>query len=151
MRELVALVLALSLVGCSDGGEVVSTSTAPSSTVSSIASTTVASTSTTAPPTFSAEDLPALALYLAAIERGVEDTELAGAAFEEPEALIETGILFCGLLDEGVAPVDVLRGWVAALSADGEVPAEDELLLGGVVLGAAVRFICPEHTESLEL
>lgn len=141
MRELVALVLALSLVGCSDGGEVVSTSTAPSSTVSS----------TTTPPTFSAEDLPALALYLAAIERGVEDTELAGAAFEEPEALIDTGILFCGLLDEGVAPVDVLRGWVAALSADGEVPAEDELLLGGVVLGAAVRFICPEHTESLEL
>lgn len=99
----------------------------------------------------SADDLPALALYLAAIERGLEDTELAGAAFEEPEALIETGILFCGLLDEGVAPVDVLRGWVAALSADGAMPAEDELLLGGVVLGASVRFICPEHTESLEL
>lgn len=148
MRELVALVLALSLVGCSDGG-VTSTSTAPSSTTSPT-STTVPPSSTTQ-PTGSTEDLPALALYLAAIERGVEGTDLEGAAFEEPEALIETGILFCGLLDEGVSPVDVLRGWVAALSAGGATPLEDELLLGGVVLGAAVRFICPEHTESLEL
>ena len=143
-----ALVLALSLVGCSDGG-VTSTSTAPSSTMSPT-STTVPPSSTTQ-PTGSTEDLPALALYLAAIERGVEGTELEGAAFEEPEALIGTGILFCGLLDEGVSPVDVLRGWVAALSAEGATPLEDELLLGGVVLGAAVRFICPEHTESLEL
>lgn len=149
MRELVALVLALSLVGCSDGG-VAPTSLVSSSVTTSTSSTTIPST-TTAPPSFSADDVPALALYLAAIERGLEDTELAGAAFEEPEALIDTGILFCGLLDEGVAPVDVLRGWVAALSADGEAPDEDELLLGGVVLGAAVRFICPEHTERLEL
>lgn len=151
MRELLALVLALSLVGCSDGGAASTTLVLSSTTTSTSSTTTASSSTTTTPPTFSADDLPTLALYLAAIERGVEDTELAGAAFAEPEALIDTGILFCGLLDEGVAPVDVLRGWVAALSADGEAPDEDELLLGGVVLGAAVRFICPEHTERLEL
>lgn len=144
MREFVALVLALSLVGCTNGG-VESTTTSSSSTVPSTTSTSVTST------TIVTEDLPTLALYLAAIERGVEGTDLEGAAFEEPEALIETGILFCGLLDEGVSPVDVLRGWVAALSAEGQTPVEEELLLGGVVLGAAVRFVCPEHSESLEL
>lgn len=120
------------------------------STTSTVTTTTTSTTTSTV-PTVETEDMPALALYLAAIERGVAGTELEGAAFEEPQALIDTGILFCGLLDEGVAPVDILRGWVAALSADGPAPDEDELLLGGVVLGAAVRFLCPEHVESLEL
>lgn len=147
MREFAALFVALLLVGCSDGG-VASTTTVPSSAAPSSSSTTVSPTTTT---TVTTDSLPALALYLASIERGVDGTDLEGAAFEEPEALIETGILFCGLLDEGIAPVDVLRGWVAALSADGGTPAEDELLLGGVVLGSAVRFICPEHSERLEL
>ncbi|MEX2655073.1 MAG: DUF732 domain-containing protein [Acidimicrobiia bacterium] len=102
-------------------------------------------------PTYSADDIPTLALYLAAIEQGLEGTGLEGAAFEEAESLLDTGVLFCGLLDEGFGPVDVLRGWVAALSADGGTPTEDDLLLGGVVLGAAVKFICPEHLDKLEL
>jgi hypothetical protein len=126
----------------------ITTATLPSSTASTSSTTTTTSTTL---PTYSAEDVPTLALYLAAIERGVEGTELEGAAFEEPESLINTGVLFCGLLDEGFSPIDVLRAWVAALSTGGQTPTEDDLLLGGVVLGAAVKFICPEYLELLEL
>lgn len=122
----------------------------PTTTLAST-STTMSSTTSTTLPTYSAEDVPTLALYLAAIEQGLEGTGLEGAAFEEAESLINTGVLFCGLLDEGFGPIDVLRGWVAALSADGETPTEDDLLLGGVVLGASVKFICPEYLEALEL
>lgn len=125
-------------------------STPSSSTVNPTTSTTTTTTTTTE-PSYAAEDVPTLALYLAAIEQGVEGTSLEGAAFEEPESLINTGVLFCGLLDEGFSPIDVLRGWVSALSTDGESPDEDGLLLGGVVLGAAVKFICPEYLEDLEL
>lgn len=125
-------------------------STPSSSTVNPTTSTTTTTTTTTE-PSYAAEDVPTLALYLAAIEQGVEGTSLEGAAFEEPESLINTGVLFCGLLDEGFSPIDVLRGWVSALSTDGESPDEDDLLLGGVVLGAAVKFICPEYLEDLEL
>lgn len=144
--------MALVLAACSDGASpqtmMSSTSSAPPT---STTTTTTSSTTTSTVPTLPADEVPTLALYLAAIERGVEGTDLEGAAFEEPEALIETGVLFCGLLDEGLAPVDVLRGWVAALSTEGQTPDEDELLLGGVVLGASVRFICPEHSDRLEL
>ncbi|MEX1272029.1 MAG: DUF732 domain-containing protein [Acidimicrobiia bacterium] len=97
------------------------------------------------------EGIPTLPQYLATIEHGLEGTGLEGAAFDEPESLIRTGVLFCDLLDEGLGPVDVLRGWVAALATDGRTPSEDDLLLGGVVLGSAVKFLCPEHLGDLEL
>lgn len=113
-----------------------------------VTTTTLGGSTTT---TTTLAEIPPLALYLATIERGLEGTSLEGAAFEEPDSLIRTGVLFCSLLDEGLAPTDVLRGWVAALSVDGRQPSEDDLLLGGVVLGAAVRFICPEYTDELEL
>jgi hypothetical protein len=141
------MVLLLLIASCSSPVAEPGTTTLPATSTSTTTSTT---TTTTTLPTYSAEDVPMLALYLAAIEQGIEGTELEGAAFEEPESLINTGVLFCGLLDEGFSPVDVLRAWVAALSAGGETPTEDDLLLGGVILGAAVKFICPEYLELLE-
>lgn len=90
-------------------------------------------------------------MFLATVDTGLAGTDLEGVPYEEPEPLIQTGVLFCSLLDQGVDPVDVLRAWVAALSKDGATPGENDLLLGGVVLGAAVRFICPEYLPDLEL
>ena len=142
------MVLILLVASCSSPVAETSTASAPTTSTSTTTSTT---TTTTTVPSYADEDVPALALYLAAIEQGIEGTELEGAAFEEPESLINTGVLFCGLLDEGFSPVDVLRAWVAALSAGGETPTEDDLLLGGVILGAAVKFICPEYLELLEV
>lgn len=147
MSRSTACLLVLVLAACSGPATEVSSTSAPSTADTTARTTTIPPTE----PTYAAEDVPTLALYLAAIEQGLESTMLEGAAFEEPESLINTGVLFCGLLDEGLSPTDVLRGWVAALSVEGDNPDEDDLLLGGVVLGAAVKFICPEYLEELEL
>lgn len=152
MRRPMALLLVLATASCS--GEVSPTTTeipAPTSTSAPVGQPSSESTTSTTAPAYGPEDVPTLALFLAAIERGVEGTDLEGAAYEEPEPLINTGVLFCSLLDEGFTPIDVLRAWVAALSAEGATPTADDLLLGGVVLGAAVRFICPEYLDDLEL
>lgn len=140
-----SLVLLAACSGSVDDTETVSSTVPTTSTTTSrpATSTTLAS--------FDADEVPTLALYLAAIEQGLEGTGMEGAAFEEAESLINTGLLFCELLEEGFGPVDVLRGWVAALSVDGAVPTEDDLFLGGVVLGAAVKLICPEFLDDLEL
>lgn len=148
MSRSTACLLVFVLAACSGPDAEVPVSSTDSPSTSESTSTT---TTLTTEPTYAAEDVPTLALYLATIEQGLEGTGLEGAAFEESESLINTGVLFCGLLDEGFSPIDVLRGWVAALSADGENPDEDDLLLGGVVLGAAVKFICPEYLDDLEL
>lgn len=123
-----------------------STTVRPSTTSTSV----VVTTTSTAPTSTTLAELPPLALYLASIERGLEGTDLEGAAFAEPESLIDTGVLFCELLDGGLSPTDVLRAWVAALSANGNVPTDDDLTLGGLVLGASVRFVCPEYLDELE-
>ena len=148
-----ACALVVLLAACAGASEGVATSSStldPGATV-----TTARSTTTTVAPddgtTPESEDVPRLARYLATIEQGLEGTGLEGAAFDEPESLIRTGVLFCDLLDEGFGPIDVLRGWIAALAADGETPSEDDLLLGGVVLGSAVKFLCPEYLDDLEL
>ena len=145
-------VLVAACAGTSGGGPT-STSAGGADTTATTeqATTTSAATGDASTTTPDAGDLPELAQYLATIEHGLEGTGLEGAAFDEPESLIRTGALFCDLLDEGFGPVDVLRGWVAALATDGHTPSEDDLFLGGVVLGSAVKFLCPEHLEDLEL
>jgi hypothetical protein len=139
------------LTACAGESTETTATTSPEPTLPSSTSSTTGSTTTTIAPAYDAADVPTLALYLAAIESGLEGTSLEGAAFAEPESLINTGVLFCSLLDEGFSPIDVLRAWVAALSAEGATPPEEDLLLGGVVLGAAVKLICPEYLDDLEL
>lgn len=149
-RSTAWVAIAAMVTACGGVSSTSSTSVATSTTSMPATSTvTVVSTTTTTTTTIEG-DLPPLALYLASIERGLEGTELEGAAFAESEALIDTGVLFCRLLDEGFSPTDVLRAWVAALSADGEAPTEDDLMLGGLVLGAAARFVCPQHLAELD-
>lgn len=147
------VVLVAACAGTSDGGAPAATAAGGDTTVATGQTTTTTSAPTGEASTTTSEagDIPELAQYLATIEHGLEGTGLEGAAFDEPESLIRTGVLFCDLLDEGFGPVDVLRGWVAALATDGHTPSEDDLLLGGVVLGSAVKFLCPDHLEDLEL
>ncbi|HSJ26883.1 MAG TPA: DUF732 domain-containing protein [Acidimicrobiia bacterium] len=148
MLRLWTIAAVVALAACSGETSDVSVTEPAPTTTSSDSVPATSSTSTTVP---AEEDVPTLALYLATIEQGLEGTPLEGAAFQEPMSLVDTGVLFCDLLDAGLSPVDVLRGWVAALSAEGAVPDEHDVRLGGVVLGAAVRFICPEHLDLLEL
>ena len=141
MRRRLPAALLVVVAACIGGSDATTTSVLPP------VSTTVSSTSSTD----DTDEVSDLALYLATIDLGLEGTDLEGAAFEEPEPLIDTGVLFCTLLDDGLDPIDVMRGWSAALASEGGTPSEDDLMLGGVILGSAVRFICPDHLPDLDL
>lgn len=97
------------------------------------------------------DDVPPLAIYLAAIDRGLSATRYAGDVYLDPESFIATGRLFCSLLEAGVTPTGVLESYIAALEAESGGIDGDDLVLGGVVLGASVQVICPEFAEALEI
>ena len=80
-------------------------------------------------------------------------TRYAGDVYLDPESFIDTGRLFCSLLDAGVTPTGVLESYLAVLEVESETGEieDDQLILGGVVLGAAVQVICPEFADALEI
>lgn len=149
------LVLSVALAGCSQSEPESTTLTSTTATTATTAEppTTLPSTTTTTlvRETLPIEDVPPLAIYLAAIDRGLSATRYAGDVYLDPESFIDTGRLFCSLLEAGVTPTGVLESYIAALEAEsGEVDGDD-LVLGGVVLGASVQVICPEFAEALEI
>jgi hypothetical protein len=145
------VLLAVLAAGCSAAPPAPST-TLPQSTSTSPptvpATTSVPATSTT----LAAEDFPAAALFLAAVDDALASTSYAGAAFDDPEGFLATGVLFCDLLDEGLSLEETVDAYTAALvaSAPEQGVEADDLLLGGVVLGAAIRLICPQHKALLD-
>lgn len=70
---------------------------------------------------------------------------------EDPEVFVATGFLFCERLTDGGTPSDLLTEYVANLH-DGELDdAPGEVLdMSGWILGTAVGYLCPEHSEILE-
>lgn len=142
--------LSVALVGCSEN--VPESTTFTSTTTIAEPSTTLSPTTTTVVrETLPIEDVPPLAIYLAAIDRGLSATRYAGDVYLDPESFIATGRLFCSLLEAGVTPTGVLESYVAALEAESGDVDGDDLVLGGVVLGASVQIICPEYAEALEI
>ena len=140
------LLMLLVAAGCSNADPASSEETVP--TTSSQPTTTASSTTTSdAPPqTIPFEDVPPLAIFLAAIDRGLSGTEFEGDVYLDPQSFVNTGRLFCSLLDVGVTPTEVLESYVTAIQAEGAEFNDDELLLGGVVLGASVQVICPDYS-----
>lgn len=116
--------------------------------------TTVVATTETSEPvpgdTVPREDVPPLALYLAAIDRGLMGTDYEGDVYLDPDGYVNVGRLFCALLDADVSPTDVLESYIAALEAESEDLTDDDLVLGGVILGASVQLICPDYLEDLQ-
>ncbi len=95
------------------------------------------------------DDVPPLALYLAAIDRGLMGTSYEGDVYLDPDGYVNVGLLFCTLLDADVTPTGVLESYVAALEAESDELSDDDLLLGGVILGASVQLICPDYLDVL--
>ncbi len=150
-RGIVVGLLALSAVlvgGCSSGDEPAPTSLPPSTTTTT---TALSTTTSVVRETLPLEDVPPLAIYLAAIERGLEGTRYAGDVYLDPESFIATGRLFCSLLDAGVDPQGVLESYITALEAESGDLEDDDLILGGVVLGAGVQVICPDYADDLAM
>ena len=154
-RILGGVIAGLVLAGCTAGTDAEPPTTAPTT----VPPTTTTVTSTTAPPTTTTtveeqvtiplEDIPPLALYLAAIDRGLMGTEYAGDVYLDPDSYVNVGLLFCSLLEADVSPSSVLESYVAALEAESEELSDDDLVLGGVILGASVQLICPDFIDAL--
>lgn len=156
MRRLATVVATVvATAACSDlGGSVPTGSSVAATTVAeTLPEAAVEPTLTTAEqvPGVETDQVPALAVYLAAIDDGLAGTKHEGEAFVDPETFIVTGRLFCELLDQGLEIEAVLQAYAAALGSSGEQVDTDDYLLGGVVLGAAVKLVCPRHGEAIGL
>ena len=89
--------------------------------------------------------------FVAAIDELLLDTNYEGLVEEDPEIFIVTGLLFCEQLSEGVIPSEILIFYVETLTGDHIDEVDDDaLVLAGSILGTAVGYFCPEHTDTLE-
>ncbi|MCZ6663280.1 MAG: hypothetical protein O6951_10230 [Actinobacteria bacterium] len=89
--------------------------------------------------------------FVAALADLLAETEYVDSVIDDPEVFVATGILFCEQLAGGTAPPDILTDYVETLTeGDIEEADDDSLTLAGSILGSAVGYFCPEHTELLE-
>ena len=150
-RVLGGIAVGLVLVACTSGDTATTVSGSESSIVPT--STTVATTTSTrdlAPgDTLPQEDIPPLARYLAAIDRALMGTEYEGDVYIDPDGYVSVGRLFCELLNADVSPTGVLESYIGVLEAESGDLSDDDLVLGGVILGASVQVICPEYIDDL--
>lgn len=106
-------------------------------------------TATTPPPaTTTSTSSPGVDRYLALLDRLLSETGFSGALDEAEDLFVSVGERMCRLLDLGLEIEDLLTvSFVTAgtLEEDGESTA-----LGGLVLGAAVSQLCPQHLDLLE-
>lgn len=102
---------------------------------------TTEATATTIPPD--------LAVFIAAVNEGLEDTTYEDAALDDPEVFIGVGQLFCELIAEGLTIDEVLAEYLSALENpdDGSI-ADEDALVSGVLMGASLEVLCPEHDEA---
>lgn len=98
-----------------------------------------------------AADVAEAALFLAAVDQGLAGTAYEGDVFDDPATYLGTAVLFCELLENGLSAEEVLTAYILALTAasEGEDIPPDDLLLGGVLLGAGVESLCPEFVGRL--
>lgn len=146
-RLLGGIAIGLVLVACTGGD---TATTVSGSETSVVATSTTATTELSPGDTLPREDVPPLALYLAAIDRGLMGTDYEGDVYVDPDGYVNVGRLFCALLDADVTPTGVLESYITALEAEYGELSDDDLVLGGVILGASVQLICPDYLDDLQ-
>ncbi len=150
-RLLGGITIGLILVACT-GDDTATTVSGSEPSIVETSTTAVETTTTDLSPgdTVPREDIPPLARYLAAIDRGLMGTDYEGDVYLDPDGYVSVGRLFCELLDADVSPTGVLESYIAALEAESGDLSDDDLVLGGVILGASVQLICPEYLDVLQ-
>ncbi|MCH7584996.1 MAG: DUF732 domain-containing protein [Acidobacteria bacterium] len=157
MRNTALLVLALMVAGCgsitsdtrdlsesfpdptSSSGASVATSPSTTAATSSSASTSAPSTTLTVEEN--------LVVFIATLEELLVGTSYEGEALNEPDVFVATGRLFCERLDSGDSADDLLTTYLEQLAGGVDIATDDELVLAGALLGAAVGALCPEHAS----
>jgi hypothetical protein len=164
MRRIAVVTLALMLASCSsESSGATATSEGTTAPVPTVGETTapgppdpaaVATTSTTtvapgstAPQVATTTTVEPseddLAVFIAAMEELLVGTVYEGEAINEPELFLATGWLFCDWLDEGDTPDAALTRYLDELAGEVDAATDDQLVLAGALLGAAVVVLCP--------
>ncbi|NQV07864.1 DUF732 domain-containing protein [bacterium] len=86
-----------------------------------------------------------LVVFIATVEELVVGTSFEGEALNEPDLFVATGRYFCERLDQGDTPDDVLVAYLDEMAGGVDVATDDQLVLAGALLGAAVGVLCPPH------
>lgn len=141
--------LALLLAACGgqanetpSGGEPTTPATSAGSVVESSTTSTTQSTEATG------DDVPDYAALIATVESAMEGTAYEGVPLEDVEVFVATAEVFCDLLDEGMSTDEILVDYLDRLSNGGTIEVEeDDGLMAGVLLGAAMEVVCPEYSE----
>lgn len=142
--------LMLVIVACSNSGDATLATpathrgTSASDAGQAPGATTVAATPATNVP--SEEDL---AIFVATIEELLVGTVYEGGALEQPELFLATGFLFCDWLDKGADADTALSRYLEELAGEAASASDEQLVVAGALLGAAVAVLCPEHTQSI--
>ncbi len=164
MRRGILIVAALAAVACGANSDASTTVVSTESTVpvtaplpsvettSTLSEETITSASAEPDESVNPEDVSDEVVgFVAALADLLADTEYVDSVIDDPEVFVATGILFCEQLTGGTAPPDVLTDYVETLTeGDIEEADDDSLTLAGSILGSAVGYFCPEHTELLE-
>ena len=123
------------------GGTPASTSSTPAPPTSTL----VAETPPVAPSTAAEPSEEDMAVFIATMEDSLAGTAYEGDASNEPELFLATGWLFCDWLDEGDTPDEALTRYLEELAGGVDSAKDDQLVLAGALLGAAVSVLCPIH------
>jgi hypothetical protein len=84
-------------------------------------------------------------VFIATLEELLAGTSYEGEALNEPDVFVATGRLFCERLDDGDSVDDLLTAYLDQLAGGVDIATDDELVLAGALLGAAVAALCPNH------
>jgi len=88
-------------------------------------------------------------VFIATVEEMLAGTAYEGDASNEPELFLATGWLFCDWLDEDDTPDEALTRYLEELAGGVDFATDDQLVLAGALLGAAVSVLCPVHADSV--
>ena len=89
------------------------------------------------------------ARYLATVAAMVEGTEYEGLPEADPQGFLATADTICQMMDNGDTWDDVLARYLLELEAARETESEDDAVLAGSLVGAAVETFCPEYADEL--
>ncbi len=146
-----AITLGVVLTSCATTGEASPSPAAQSSTSSTTTSATAPSSITSSSSaTLGSESTPDLVAFVAAVNEAAIGTSYEDAALAEPEVFIGVGQLFCELLGDGLTVDAVLVEYLTALEDEetGTID-DDDALITGVLMGASLEILCPEHRKNL--
>jgi hypothetical protein len=147
--QVLAVGLTVLLAGCgaNDGGTAFSADPAITTTTSSA---TVQSTTTVVEDELPTTTVADYAAFIAGVDDALSGTSYEGTVLDDVEVYVATAQLFCDLLGEGMTSDEVLTVYLDRLADERETELdEDDGTMAGVVLGAAVAVVCPDHEEKV--